>query len=68
MKGRNGSKIYSKQMEVSNSIPKLMQESLVVNETDRNLLSDLLSQMLDINYKTRITPTMALNHPFLQTD
>lgn len=65
VKGRNGTKIYNKQIEVSNSIPKLMQDCLIIDEKERNSLSDLLSQMLDMNYKTRINPLNALKHPFL---
>lgn len=64
VKGRSGSKIYSKQIEVSNNVHKLMQDCLVKNEKDKQLLSDLLSQMLDLNYKTRISPLNALNHEF----
>jgi serine/threonine protein kinase len=64
VKGRSGAKIHSKQLEVSKSIPKLMEESLILDIYQRKLLSDLLSQMLDLNYKTRISPMDALNHPF----
>jgi len=64
--GRDNNKILNKQLEVSQSVGKLLEDSLVQNETDRELLSDLLSKMLDINYKTRISPLKALEHPFLK--
>jgi serine/threonine protein kinase len=64
VKGRNGAKIHSKQIEVSKSIPKLLEESLISDINQRKLLSDLLTQMLDLNYKTRISPINALSHPF----
>jgi serine/threonine protein kinase len=66
VKGRSGAKIYNKQIEVANSISKLMNDSLINDEGDRNQLGDLLAKMLDLNYKTRITPEDALNHPFLK--
>ena len=68
VKGRSGAKIHTKQIEVSNSINKLMNESLVSDDKDRSQLADLLTGMLDLNYKTRITPKNALNHPFLLTE
>ena len=43
-----------------------MQECLVKDEKDQDLLCDLLSQMLDINYKTRISPLLALQHDFFK--
>jgi serine/threonine protein kinase len=66
VKGRSGAKIYNKQIEVANSINKLMNDSLVNDESDKAELGDLLGKMLDLNYKTRITPEDALNHPFLK--
>ncbi len=66
VKGRNNSKIHVRQQEVSNSIPKLVIESLVKDENDQDLLIDLLSQMLDLNYKTRISPLLALQHDFFK--
>jgi serine/threonine protein kinase len=63
--GRDGTKIYNKQVEVSKSVGKLMQDSLIVNETERSLLVDLLSSMLELDYRKRISPLKALEHPFL---
>jgi serine/threonine protein kinase len=66
VKGRNNSKIYTRQQEVSNSVPKLVIESLVKDQDDQDVLIDLLSQMLDFNYKTRISPLLALQHDFFK--
>jgi len=63
-KGRNGAKIFSKQIEVSNNIKKILQDCLITE--DKSLLVDLISKMLDINYKTRISPEEALKHEFFQ--
>ena len=37
---------------------------IVEDEQEKSRLMDLLSKMLDTNYKTRINPSEALNHPF----
>jgi serine/threonine protein kinase len=66
VKGRNGAKIHSKQLDLVSSISKLVNESLLKDENDKKLLSDLLSGMLDLNYKTRMNPTEALKHPFFE--
>jgi len=49
---------------VSSSINKLLRESLLESETEREVLGDLLTQMLDINPRKRISPKDALNHRF----
>jgi serine/threonine protein kinase len=66
VKGRNGAKIHSKQMELAPTISKLVNESLLKDDNDKKLLTDLLSGILDLNYKTRMNPTVALNHPFFE--
>lgn len=63
--GRDSTKIYNKQVEVSKSVGKLMQDSLIVKDNEKSLLADLLSQMLDLDYRKRISPLKALEHPFL---
>jgi serine/threonine protein kinase len=66
VKGRNNLKIFNRQQEVSNSVPKLVSESLVRDKNHQELLVDLLSQMLDFNYKCRISPFLALQHDFFK--
>lgn len=39
---------------------------MIDNEKEKNKLIDLLSKMLDINYKTRISPKEALEHCFFE--
>lgn len=41
---------------------------IVEDEKDKLNLLDLLSRMLDMNYKTRINPSDALSHPFFSED
>lgn len=66
VQSRDGSKIYSKQVEVANNVGKILKDSLVTDEKEIYLLTDLLSQMLDLNYRKRISPKKALEHQFLQ--
>ncbi len=66
VQSRDSAKIYSKQVEVANNVGKILQDSLITDETELYLLTDLLSQMLDLNYRKRISPTKALDHAFLQ--
>lgn len=65
VKGRDGNKIYNKQIEVSKSIQKLLRQSLIENQSDRDEFCDLLSKMLEINFAQRISPLDALKHSFL---
>jgi serine/threonine protein kinase len=37
---------------------------MIEDEREKSNLMDLLGKMLDINYKTRITPNQAFSHPF----
>jgi hypothetical protein len=37
---------------------------MIEDEREKSKLMDLLGKMLDMNYKTRITPTQASSHPF----
>ena len=64
MKGREGNRIYNKQIELANNLPRLFNNIILEDENHKSKLMDLLSKMLDVNYKTRINPIDALNHSF----
>jgi len=51
-------------MELANNLPKLLSITIIEDEHEKGKLIDLLSKMLDVNFKTRISPNKALNHPF----
>ena len=67
-KGREGNKIYQKQIELSKNLNKILKNSLLYlfNKNDRDLFVDLLGRMLEFNYKKRINIKNALNHPFFK--
>lgn len=64
-KGRNGLKIQAKQIEVSGKIGKLLSNCMIAESKDK--LTDLLSKMLDINYKTRLSPKGCLSHDYFKS-
>ena len=68
VKGRDTSKIYSKQCEVVKNLKKLLNECIIDDVEQRNLFGDLLGKMLSIDLTKRISPKEALNHPFLYED
>ena len=66
VKCRDGGKIHAKQLEISKSVSKLLNECLIDDVKEREMFGDLLSKMLEIDYKKRISPQEALKHPFLK--
>ena len=67
-RGRDSSKIYQKQIELSKNINKKLKNSMLYlfNQNDRNNLIDLLKKMLEFDYKKRINCQDAINHPFFK--
>ena len=65
-RGRDGGKIYQKQIELSKSIKKKLKNSMLYlfQQNDRDNFIDLLKKMLEFDYKKRITCQDAINHPF----
>ena len=65
-KGRDESKIYQKQKELSKNLNKILKNSLIYMIDERNKFNfiDLLEKMLCFDYTKRITTEEALNHPF----
>lgn len=64
VKGRDSNRIYNRQLEIASLIPKLFNFILIENQEEKDQLADLLIKMLDINFKTRISPEEALKHEF----
>ena len=67
-KGREGNKIYKKQIDLNKNLNKILKNSLLYmfNKKDKELFIDLLGKMLEFNYKKRINIKEAINHPFLR--
>ena len=66
-KGRDGNKIYQKQIELSQNLNKILKNSMIYmfdNKSKAEFI-DLLSKMLTFDYTKRITTKEALKHPFL---
>ena len=65
-KGREGNKIYQKQIELSKNLNKILKNSLLYmfDKNNKDMFIDLLGKMLEFNYKKRINIKQALNHPF----
>jgi serine/threonine protein kinase len=66
-RGRDGNKIYQKQIELSKNLGKILKNSLLylLNKSDREKFVNLLGKMLEFDYKKRITIKDAINHEFL---
>ncbi len=66
-KGRDGNKIYQKQMELQQNLNKILKNSMIYmfNKEDQELFIDLLEKMLTFDYTKRINTKDALKHPFL---
>ena len=65
-RGRDSSKIYQKQIELTKNIQKKLKNSMLYmfEHEDRDNFIDLLKKMLEFDYKKRITCQEAINHPF----
>jgi len=66
-RGRDGNKIYHKQIEMCKNLDKILKESLIClfNNVDKENFHDLLKKMLNFDYKKRISTKDALKHEFL---
>ena len=66
-RGRDGNKIYHKQVELCKNLDKILKESLIClfNNVDKENFHDLLKKMLNFDYKKRISTKDALKHQFL---
>ena len=69
-KGRDGNKIYQKQIELSRNLGKILKNSLLylLNKNDREKFIILLSKMLEFDYKKRITIKNAIEHEFFNEE
>jgi serine/threonine protein kinase len=67
-KGRDCKKIYQKQREVVSGLKGIVDRSImgIFPDDEKDKFVDLLSKMLNVNYKERITPQDALQHCFLK--
>ena len=66
-KGREGNKIYQKQIDLSKNLNKILKNSLLymLDKNEKEMFVDLLGKMLEFNFKKRINIKDAMNHPFL---
>ena len=69
-KGRDGNKIYQKQIELSHNLNKILKNSMIYmfDNKSKSEFIDLLSKMLTFDYTKRITTKEALRHPFLNEE
>ena len=69
-RGREGNKIYQKQIELSKNLEKILKNSMLYcfNKYDRESFINLLSRMLEFDYRKRIKIKEAINHEFLKND
>ena len=66
--GRDANKILNIQKDLGKKLNKIIDDESICNNNlnDFELFKDLLLKMLEFDYKKRIKPEDALNHPFLQ--
>jgi len=59
-KGREGNKIYQKQIDLSKNLKKILNNSLVYmfDKSNKDMFIDLLGKMLEFNYKKRIIQSL----------
>ena len=69
-KGRDGNKIYQKQIELSHNLNKILKNSMIYmfDDKTKSEFIDLLGKMLTFDYTKRITTEQALKHPFLNEE
>ena len=69
-RGRDGNKIYQKQIELSRNLGKILKNSLLYlfNKNDREKFINLLSKMLEFDYKKRIMIKDAIEHEFFNDE
>ena len=69
-KGRDGNKIYQKQLELSKNLEKILKNSLLylLEKDERNKFVNLLSGLLEFDYRKRISIKEALNHEFFKDE
>lgn len=69
-KGRDGNKIYQKQIELSQNLNKILKNSMIYMFDSKNKTEfiDFLSKLLTFDYTKRITTEEALKHPFLNDE
>ena len=67
-RGREGNKIYQKQIELGKNINKKLKNSMLYlfGQNDRTNFIDLLKKMLEFDYRKRINCQDAINHPFFK--
>ena len=65
-RGRDASKIYQKQIELTKNINKKLKNSMLYlfDQNDKKNFIDLIKKMLEFDYKKRIACQDAINHPF----
>ena len=65
-RGRDGNKIYNKQMEMCKELNKILKGSFIncFPKEDKQNFEDLLEKMLCFDYKKRINAEDALMHNF----
>ena len=69
-RGRDGNKIYQKQIELSKNLNKILKNSLLylLGKDEKEKFINLLNKMLEFDFKKRISIKDAINHEFLNED